>query len=83
MNRRECITLLGGAAAVWPLAAQAQQGEGLRRIDVLFSGASSPETQMRHRAFLQALQDVGWIDGRNARIKVRWADGDDRTLANT
>ncbi len=77
MRRRAFIAALGGAAASsvsWQLAARAQ--ERVRRIDVLFSGSSSPETQVRLRAFLQALQELGWTDGRNARIDVRWADGD-------
>ena len=77
MKRREFITLLGGAAAAWPLAARAQQGERLRRIGVLMNGAADdPEGQARLIAFVQALQQFGWTDGRNVRIDTRWAAGD-------
>jgi putative ABC transport system substrate-binding protein len=77
MRRREFITLLGGAAAAWPLAARAQQGERLRRIGVLMNGAADdPEGQARLIAFVQALQQFGWTDGRNVRIDTRWAAGD-------
>jgi putative ABC transport system substrate-binding protein len=76
VKRREVITLLGGAAA-WPLAGRAQQGERVRRIGVLMAIAESdPEGQARVRAFHQALNDLGWTDGRNVRIDVRWAAGD-------
>ena len=76
MKRREFITLLGGAAAVWPLAARAQ-GEQMHRIGVLtvFS-KSDPEGQRRVTALLQRLQELGWTDGRNVRIELRWAGGD-------
>ena len=73
MKRREFITLLGGAAAVWPLAARAQQGERMRRIGVLNSGVADPIWQARHAAFLQSLQQLGWTDGRNVRIDTRAA----------
>jgi putative tryptophan/tyrosine transport system substrate-binding protein len=77
MRRREFITLLGGAAAAWPLAAHAQQGERIRRIGVLHSLASDdPEGQARLTAFVQGLQELGWTDGRNVRIDYRWAAGD-------
>jgi ABC-type uncharacterized transport system substrate-binding protein len=76
-NRREFIMLLGGAAAVWPLAARAQQGERVRRIGVLMHlAADDPEGQARIGAFLQGLQEWGWAVGRNARIEYRWAAGD-------
>jgi putative ABC transport system substrate-binding protein len=72
MKRRDFITLLGGAAA-WPLAAQAQQGERVRRIGVLMNtSADDPEGQARIAAFHQGLQEWGWTLGRNARIDVRW-----------
>jgi putative ABC transport system substrate-binding protein len=81
MKRREFITLLGGAAAVtWPLAARAQQPDGVRRIGVLMaSAADDSESQARIAAFLQGLQQLGWADGRNVRIDTRWAttDADD------
>ena len=76
MKRREIITLLGGAVA-WPLAARAQQRERMRRIGVLMNqAADDPEGQARLIAFVQALQQLGWTDGRNVRIDTRWAAGD-------
>jgi putative tryptophan/tyrosine transport system substrate-binding protein len=76
LRRRDFITLLGGAA-VWPLAARAQQGERMRRIGVL-SGLTADDTegQARLAAFVQGLQALGWSDGRNVRIDVRWGGGD-------
>jgi putative ABC transport system substrate-binding protein len=63
MRRREFITLLGGAAASWPLAARAQQGERMRRIGVLMNvAAGDPEGEARSGAFLQALQQLGWSE---------------------
>ena len=77
LKRREFITLLGGAAATWPLAARAQQAERMRRIAVLMNNAEDdPEGQARVRAFHQAMNDLGWTDGRNVRIDIRWAAGD-------
>src|SRR5262249_54716180 len=73
MRRRELILALGGGAA-WPLAARAQQPERMRRIGVIMSlAADGRETQARHAAFLQGLQQLGWTDGRNARIEFRGA----------
>jgi putative ABC transport system substrate-binding protein len=78
MRRREFITLVGGAAASWPLAARAQQGERMRRIGVLTSGAAAddPDGQTRSAAFVQGLRQLGWTDGRNMRIDHRWGAGD-------
>jgi putative ABC transport system substrate-binding protein len=77
MRRREFISLLGGAAAAWPLATQAQQGERMRRIGVLMSvGAADPEGQARLVAFVQALQEHGWSAGRNMQLDIRWAAGE-------
>ena len=76
IRRREFITLLGGAAA-WPLAARAQQGERMRRIGVLMGGdENDPVMKPRFSAFAQALADLGWTDGRNLRMDLRWAGGD-------
>jgi putative tryptophan/tyrosine transport system substrate-binding protein len=77
MKRRDFITLLGGAAAAWPLAARAQQGERMRRIGVLMNlAADDPEASARVTAFAQGLQQLGWTDGRNLRIDYRWGAGD-------
>jgi putative ABC transport system substrate-binding protein len=74
MRRRQFIALLGGAAAVWPLAARAQQGERVRRIGVLLpASAGDSAFQTRIAAFLRGLQQLGWNDGRNVRIDTRWA----------
>jgi putative ABC transport system substrate-binding protein len=74
-TRREFITLLGGAAATWPLAAHAQQG--VRRIGIMMNlAADDPEGQARVAAFLQGLQETGWAVGRNAQIDIRWGMGD-------
>jgi putative ABC transport system substrate-binding protein len=76
MKRREFITLLGGAA-VWPLAARAQQPDRMRRIGVLMSlTADDPESTARVTAFAQGLQQSGWADGRDVRIDYRWGAGD-------
>ena len=76
MKRRDFITLLGGAAAGWPLAARAQQTERLRRIGVLMStGERDPETQLRVGAFREELQKLGWAEGRNLQIDYRWGAG--------
>ena len=78
MRRREFITLLGGAAATWPLIARAQQGERVRRIGVLQGGSDKddPRSQPNIAAFRQALQQLGWTDGRNVKIDYRWPAGD-------
>ena len=74
MQRRDFITLLGGAAAAWPLAARAQQSDRMRRIGVLLpAAADDSEFQARMGAFLQALALLGWTIGRNVRIDTHWA----------
>jgi len=78
VRRRKFITLLSGAAAAWPLAAQGQQPERMRRIGVLMgTAADDPEGQARIAAFLDGLQQLGWSDGRNMRIDARWPPGAD------
>jgi putative tryptophan/tyrosine transport system substrate-binding protein len=76
MRRREFITLLGGAAAAWPVVARAQQVDRMRRLGVLGGqAANDPDAQANIAAFLQGLQQLGWTDGRNVRIDHRWAAG--------
>jgi putative ABC transport system substrate-binding protein len=77
MIRREFISLLGGAAVAWPLAARTQQGERPRRIGVLMNlAADDPQGQARIAAFVQGLAQLGWTEGRNVRIDYRWGPGD-------
>ena len=77
IGRRELLAALGGAAAAWPLMARAQQPERMWCIGVLMNtAADSPNGQARFAAFLQGLQQFGWIPGRNVRLEVRWAAGD-------
>jgi DNA-binding LacI/PurR family transcriptional regulator len=74
MRRREFISVLGGAVAVWPLATRAQQPERVRRIGVLMhTAAEDADGQTRLAAFLQGLQETGWAVGRNVHIDTRWA----------
>src|SRR6516165_10856193 len=76
LRRREFIAGLGGAAA-WPLAARAQQGGRVRRIGVLMSYAENdPVAEARISAFTQALADLRWTVGRNARMDLRWGGAD-------
>ena len=73
MNRRAFTTLLGGAAAAWPLAAYAQQGERMRRVGVLMTfAADDPDGQANFAALAQGLQEFGWTVGRNLRLDYRW-----------
>src|SRR5262245_93463 len=73
MRRREFISLVGGAAAAWPLAVRAQQTERVRRIGVLAGGTATGRTEFA--AFQQALEQLGWSEGRNLRIEYRWGAG--------
>ena len=75
MNRREFITLLGGAAA-WPIAAHAQQGDRVRRIGVLMLDENDRGGRLRYTALTQALAGLGWPDGRNVRMDLRWGGSD-------
>jgi putative ABC transport system substrate-binding protein len=81
LKRRDFITLLGGAAAAWPLTARAQQGDRVRRIGVLIPyDGNNHEGKRRVSAFTQALAGLGWTDGRNVRMDLRWAGGDSNRM---
>jgi ABC-type uncharacterized transport system substrate-binding protein len=83
MKRRAFITLLSGAVAAWPLAARAQERDRMRRIGVLMSvAADGPDGQPRLAAFLNGLQQLGWTEGRNVRIELRWGAGDAERIRN-
>ena len=84
-TRRELITLLGGAATVWPFAARAEQGKRMRRVGVLIPlSANDPETQVRNAAFLLGLQQFGWTVGNNVQIEtIAGPQAMRMTLANT
>jgi putative ABC transport system substrate-binding protein len=84
MRRRDFITLLGGAAAAWPLAAQAQQPNAVKRIGWLSTtGDQDPQYQAQLRAFHQEFAKLGWTDGQNFRIDYRSTSGEDDSLART
>jgi hypothetical protein len=73
MKRREFITLLGGGAAAWPLAARAQQRDPVKRLGVLWGLAENDNVYEPYLSvFKQRLQDLGWIDGRNVRVEYRF-----------
>jgi putative ABC transport system substrate-binding protein len=76
MRRREFISLLGGGAAAWPLAASAQQRDGVRRIGVLIGVAGDAETKGWVAAFRKRLDELGWRVGGNLQIEERWTAGD-------
>jgi putative tryptophan/tyrosine transport system substrate-binding protein len=76
IGRREFISVLGGAAVAWPLAVRAQQGERMRRVGLLQGlAANDPVAQANNAAFLQGLQQLGWTDGGNLRVDIRWGTG--------
>jgi putative tryptophan/tyrosine transport system substrate-binding protein len=78
IGRREFITLIGGAAATWPVAARAQQRKLMRRVGVLMPfAASDPQVQIRNAAFLQGLQQLGWTVGDNIQVHYRWSGGNE------
>jgi putative tryptophan/tyrosine transport system substrate-binding protein len=81
IGRREFISLLGGAAATWPIAARAQ-ADRMRRVSVLVGGttANDPELPDRIAAFLQGMRQLGWTDGRNIRIDIREGAGNPDTI---
>jgi putative ABC transport system substrate-binding protein len=76
MKRREFITLFGGAAATWPVAARAQQRDRIQLIGVLMGVAPTGQNPPAYAGFLRRLGQLGWTDGRNVRIEVRWANSD-------
>ena len=81
MQRREFITLLGGAAAAWPLAARAQQPERVRRVGVLISSTEDdPQVRLQTAAFQQGLLELGWAEGRNVHIDFRFLGGEPNRL---
>ena len=81
MRRREFITLLGGAAG-WPLVARAQQPERMRRVGILLAGfTDEPDYKARVAASLKELQQLGWSEGRNVRVEVRFGGAPRRIYA--
>jgi len=76
MKRREFISLIGGAAAAWPLAAHAQQPAQMRRVGVLESAGIETDQQAGVAVFKEVLRQLGWIEGRNVRLEVRWSGAD-------
>ena len=78
MRRRDFIKVIAGSATAWPLAARAEQGERMRRVGVLYPlPANDPQAQNRNAAFLQGLQQLGWIIGHNVQIDYRWSGGNE------
>jgi putative ABC transport system substrate-binding protein len=76
MRRREFIAFVGSTAAVWPLAVRAQQTERARRVGVLESAGIETDQQAGVAVFKEVLRQLGWIEGRNVRVEVRWAGAD-------
>ena len=76
MQRREFLKLLGGTSAAWPTVARAQRPERVRRLAVLNGTAPTGQSPAAYAAFLRRLAELGWNDGRNVRIEVRWANSD-------
>jgi putative ABC transport system substrate-binding protein len=74
LERRDFITLLGGTAVAWPLAARAQQAERLRRVGMFIGGSQATLSEARISAFQRELERLGWIAGRNLAIEVRWGE---------
>lgn len=78
MRRREFIGVLGGAAA-WPLTAGAQT-ERMRQVDILMGSADNPEARLRLNAFLETFRELGWIEGQNVRLEIRWGENNRRKI---
>ena len=79
MRRREFVTLLGGMVAAWPLAARAQKSDRMRRIIVLIGlDEKDAEAQRRAKAFRLGMRDLGWIEGRNIQIEIRFTESNIR-----
>ena len=79
LRRRQFITLLGGAAAAWPLVARAQQGDRVRRLAAMMGGRNADtdrDGRAYFTAFRKSLEDLGWVEGRNFRADYRWPSGD-------
>jgi putative tryptophan/tyrosine transport system substrate-binding protein len=76
MRRREFMTMLGGAAVAWPLAAHAQRSAQMRRVGVLESAGIETDQQAGVAVFKEVLHQLGWVDGRNIRLEVRWSGAD-------
>src|SRR5262245_50256343 len=83
MKRRDFITVLGGAAAAWPLAARAQELDRIRRIGVLNALAEDDaEAQLRTMIFQRKLRELGWIEGRTIQIEYRWSGGNPERISS-
>ena len=82
MLRRNFVRLLGGAAAAWPFAAQAQQGQKLVTVGLLGSGTAAAQSTWT-AAFVQRMRELGWIEGRDLTIEYRWAEGRNERLAGS
>jgi putative ABC transport system substrate-binding protein len=81
MRRRDFITFLGGVTATWPMAARAQRSDQVRQIGVLENVVEGdPDTLSLIYAFRQRLEELGWSEGRNARIDIRWSAGDSNRI---
>src|SRR5262245_66070369 len=84
MNRRSFLILLGASAAAWPLAARAQQRERMRRVGVLQGGAENDQDEQANLGVLREhLAKLGWLEGRNLRIELRWGAADVERMRTT
>ena len=81
MRRRDFITLAGSATAAWPLGVRAQNPERLRRIGILMGGINNPTARSLITAFEQTLKQLGWAEGSNLQIDIRWGDNSSERVA--